>query len=182
MEFVKGLLKTKDAKKAYAAAYPNAKPSTVRSTSTSILKKPHIIKAIRLKFAPAGLTPEYVRSSTVEYIEKGKKNRYYASAGAGLLRFAGQILGMVKDDGAGGSGDGLTINFNILNLSPDAISQRAAALAGNVASSIDATTTPPPINAEVNVKLDTTNGGAGAVLPHASSPGDHQDASPPPLP
>lgn len=160
MDFTRRLVKTNNARRAYAEAYGRTYGRGKRgyqamNGATRLLRNPKVIRAIRLKFAPAGLTPDYVRASTLEYIEKGKVNHRWATAGAGLVRFAGQILGMVRDSDLGA--DGLSITFNVLQLAPSSIEERARALAERVAPTalaavpagpyIEEETSPAPLGA-----------------------------------
>ena len=95
-----------------------------------------VLRVIRRIYKKYGLTADTIKESAHVYIERGKEDYRWASAGVSALRFAGQFLGMIRGDGEG-TGDRLSLTLNVLALDGESIARRARLLAEQMADAIE---------------------------------------------
>jgi len=173
--FVNRIIAGKRPAQAYRESYPNEKPEnahlhTWRLTATD----GPVLRAIVAGYKKTGLTQDTIKKSAHVYIERGKRDYRWASAGVSALRFAGQFLGMIRGDGEG-SGNQLALTLNILALDGDSISERARLLAEAMAGSIEKATSvgkETVTNSNKRVKKLTSN----TSNVNGKCKGSHEDA------
>ena len=124
--FAKSFLQTQNAAEAASVAYNPNNRDTAHSMGSETLRNPAVLAVIEEAYRKEGITEDWARLRTRQYVDRGISDPKYASPGVAALGKAMQHLGMIKDSG---SGDVNNLTVNILQLGAGEIEKRSQALA-----------------------------------------------------